>query len=116
MADGTPIGPRLFERDLPHDPGRPIRHPWDAEPMTPPDRVLDEAALLHAVWNAPDHICWWPANTVNRRLADRMAEHGWLDVDDGHGFTPSDDGMDAMARLDAGRPAPDWDRPVGALF
>lgn len=45
-----------------------------------------------------------------------MAAHGWLDGDGARGFTPSDDGAAAIRALDAGRPAPDWNRPLGALF
>lgn len=45
-----------------------------------------------------------------------MAAHGWVDGDGVQGFTPSDDGAAAIRVIDAGRPAPDWNRPLGALF
>lgn len=107
--------PRLFEADLPKDPRLPIRHPFDAVPYTPPDQVLDEEGLLRRVMAAPDRILWWPRNSTNRLLAERMAAHGWLEEDESHGFTPSDDGIAAIAALDANRPAPDWGKLLGAL-
>lgn len=58
----------------------------------------------------------WPRNCANRLLVERMAAHGWLDGDGARGFTPSDDGAAAIRALDAGRAAPDWNRPLGALF
>lgn len=115
MAEGKQVRPRLFEADLPKDPRKPIRHPFDAVPYTPPDRILDEEGLLRRLMAAPDQVMWWPRNCANRLLAERMAAHGWLDGDGVQGFTPSDDGA-AIRALDAGRPAPDWNRPLGALF
>ena len=96
MAEGTQVRPRLFEADLPRDPRKPIRHPFDAVPYTPPDRILDEEGLLRRLMAAPDQVLWWPRNCANRLLAERMAT--------------------AIRALDAGRPAPDWNRPLGALF
>lgn len=116
MAEGKQVRPRLFEADLPKDPCKPIRHPFDAVPYTPPDRILDEEGLLRRLMAAPDQVLWWPRNSANRLLAERMAAHGWLDGDGIQGFTPSDDGATAIRALDAGRPAPDWNRPLGALF
>lgn len=118
MADEPqePVRPRLFEADLPRDPRKPIRHPFDAVPYTPPEEMLDEEGLLRLLMLVPDRTLWWPRNSANRLLAERMADHGWLDGDGVQGFTPSDDGLDALAALDAGRSAPDWDRPIGALF
>lgn len=116
MAEGKQVRPRLFEADLPKDPRKPIRHPFDAVPYTPPDQVLDEEGLLRRLMAAPDQVLWWPRNSANRLLAERMAAHGWLDGDGIQGFTPSDDGATAIRALDAGRPAPDWNRPLGALF
>lgn len=54
MAEGTQVRPRLFEADLPKDPRKPIRHPFDAVPYTPPDRILDEESLLRRLMAAPD--------------------------------------------------------------
>lgn len=116
QTQGQAVRLRLFEADLPKDPRKPIRHPFDAVPYTPPDQVLDEEGLLRRLMAAPDRVLWWPRNSANRLLAERMADHGWLDGDGVNGFTPSDDGIDAIAALDAGRPAPDWGRPLGALF
>ena len=56
MAEGTQVRPRLFEADLPKDPRKPIRHPFDAVPYTPPDQILDEEGLLRRLMAAPDHI------------------------------------------------------------
>lgn len=78
MADGTqPVRPRLFEADLPKDPRKPIRHPFDAVPYTRPENVLDEPGMLRAVRAAPDHCLYWPANTVN---PSSVRPHGgaWL--------------------------------------
>lgn len=116
MAEGTQVRPHLFEADLPRDPRKPIRHPFDAVPYTPPGRILDEESLLRRLMAAPDQVLWWPRNCANRLLAERMVEHGWLDGDGARGFTPSDDGAAAIRALDAGRPAPDWNRPLDALF
>lgn len=102
MAEGTQVRPRLFEADLPKDPRKPIRHPFDAVPYTPPDRILDEESLLRRLMAAPDQVLWWPRNSANRLLAERMAAHGWLDGDAARGFTPSDDGAAAIRALDAG--------------
>lgn len=104
MAEGKQVRPRLFEADLPKDPRKPIRHPFDAVPYTPPDQILDEEGLLRRLMAAPDQVLWWPRNSANRLLAERMVEHGWLD------------GAAAIRALGAGRPAPDWNRPLGALF
>lgn len=106
MAEETQVRPRLFEADLPKDPRKPIRHPFDAVPYTPPDRILDEEGLLRRLMAAPDQVLWWPRNCANHLIAERMAAHGWLDGD----------GAAAIRALDAGRPAPDWNRPLGALF
>ena len=50
--------PRLFEADLPKDPRKPIRHPFDAVPYTPPARILDEEGLLRRLMAAPDQVLW----------------------------------------------------------
>lgn len=117
MADGTqPVRPRLFEADLLKDPRKPIRHPFDAVPYTRPENVLDEPGMLRAVRAAPGHCLYWPANTVNRRLSDRMVEHGWLQVNEIGMVEPTDDGWNALDNLNRGHAAPDWNRPIGALF
>lgn len=72
MAEGKQVRPRLFEADLPKDPRKPIRHPFDAVPYTPPDRILDEESLLRRLMAAPDRVLWWPRNCANR-LGKRAA-------------------------------------------
>lgn len=108
--------PRLFEKDLPHDPKKPIRHPYDAKPYVPPDRILDEYHLLREVWTSPGRCCRWYANTPNQRLALHMTDHGWLEMDENGMFELTDDGYDAMDSIDRGHEPPDWERPAGALF
>ena len=89
----------MFEKDLPRDPKKPIRHPYDAKPYVPPGRC-----------------CRWYANTPNQRLALHMTDHGWLEMDENGMFELTDDGYDAMDSIDRGHEPPDWERPAGALF
>lgn len=56
MAEGKQVRPCLFEADLPKDPRKPIRHPFDAVPYTTPDRILDEEGLLRRLMAAPDRV------------------------------------------------------------
>lgn len=45
-----------------------------------------------------------------------MVEHGWLQVNEIGMVEPTDDGWNALDNLDRGHAAPDWNRPIGALF